>query len=228
MTKNNLLHIGSIRISLLKTEMQGMLFTSIGFGLLLLLARTIYTGGLTFVFLVWNLFLAFVPYFLSYSVTLKPAWMESKWKFTLAFTVWILFVPNSFYMITDLFHLYDSDSVPAWYDLMLIFCFAWNALLMGILSVRNMEKIMQAVWKYQSGWLFIYPVMLLNAIGIYIGRYLRYNSWDIISSPFHLMADTVHILLHPVYFKNAWAMVFVFSVFLSILYKTLRKLNDSF
>ena len=225
MTKNSIAPLRPLQAYLLKTEIQRLLLTSVAFGLLLLLVRTIHTGRLTFVFLVWNLFLAFVPYFLSFSLTKRPAWIESKWKFTLLFTVWLLFVPNSFYMLTDLFHLYDSTSVPAWFDLMLIFCFAWNALLMGILSVRHMEKIIQAVWRYRTDWLFVYPVMLLNAIGIYIGRYLRYNSWDIISNPFRLLADTCSIILHPVYYRDAWAMVLIFSFFLSIVYTTLRKLS---
>ncbi len=214
-----------IYIYLLKTEIQRLLLTSVIFGFLLLLARTAYTGGLTFLFLVWNLFLAFIPYFLSHALTLRPAWIESKWKFATVFLVWLLFVPNSFYMLTDLFHLYDSDSVPRWYDLLLIFCFAWNALLMGILSVRHMEKIIQALWLYRFDWLFVYPVMLLNALGIYIGRYLRFNSWDIVSNPFQLMADMLGILVHPVQFKGAWAMVLCFSFFLSILYMTLRRIT---
>jgi len=227
MIKNSLFGFDLIRFYLWKTEIQRLLFAPVMFGFLLLLARTIYTGQLTFLFLVWNLFLAFVPYFLSYTLTHRSSWIENKRKFALVFTVWLLFIPNSFYVITDLFHLYDSFSVPRWYDLLLIFCFAWNALLMGILSVRHMEKIMQSVWQYKMEWLFIYPIMLLNAFGIYIGRYLRYNSWDVISNPFNLMADTCHILLHPVYFKNAWAMVVVFSFFLSIIYSTLKKLKRS-
>lgn len=216
-----------MRIYLLKTEIHRLLLTPVAFGFLLLLARTIYTGGLTFVFLVWNLFLAFVPYFLSYTVTVRPAWLESKWKFATVFTIWLLFIPNSFYMLTDLFHLYDSYSVPRWYDLLLIFCFAWNALLAGILSVRHMEKMIQAKWTYPSDWLFIYPVMLLNALGIYIGRYMRFNSWNVINSPFRLLADTLDILLHPLFYKNAWAMVLCFSFFLSILYMTLKKLSKA-
>jgi len=227
MTRNSLVQFRPLHIYLLKTEIQRLLLTSVVFALLLLTARTVYTGQFTFVFLVWNLFLAFVPYFLSYSLMLRPAWIESKWKFAVVFTAWLLFVPNSFYMLTDLFHLYDSSSVPRWYDLLLIFCFAWNALLIGILSVRHMEKIIQAKWQYRLDWLFVYPIMLLNALGIYIGRYLRYNSWDIISNPFHLLADTFHIILHPLQYKDAWAMVLVFSYFLSILYVTLRKLSRS-
>jgi len=227
MTRNILLPSVWIRYWLMKTEMQRLLLTSVAFGFLLLIARTVYTGKITFAFLVWNLFLAFIPYFLSHSLTLRPAWIENKWKFAGLFTVWLLFIPNSFYMITDLFHLNDSYSVPRWFDLMLIFCFAWNALLMGILSVRHMEKIIQAMWLYRFDWFFIYPVMLLNAFGIYVGRYLRYNSWDFISNPFQLIADTGHILLHPIWYKNAWAMVLVFSFFLSILYMTLRKLSKA-
>jgi uncharacterized membrane protein len=225
MIKNSLLPFSRFRIYLLKTEIQRLLLTSVGFGFLLLLARTVYTGGLTFVFLVWNLFLAFFPWLLSHSLTLRPAWIESKWKFALVFTLWLLFIPNSFYMLTDLFHLYDSFSVPRWYDLLLILSFAWNGSLMGILSVRHIEKIMEARWLYRSDWLFVYPVMLLNALGIYIGRYLRFNSWDVISDPFRLMADMIHILLHPVYYRNAWAMVLCFSFFLSILYMTLKKIS---
>ena len=225
MIRNNILPGSWPHKYLLKTEIHRLLLTSVAFGFLLLLARTVYTGRLTFAFLVWNLFLAFVPYFLSYSLTQRPAWIGSKWKFATIFILWLLFVPNSFYMLTDLFHLYDSYSVPRWYDLLLILCFAWNALLMGILSVRHMEKIIQVIWRFRSDWLFVYPVMLLNAFGIYIGRYLRYNSWDIVSNPFQLLVDTAHILLHPVYYKNAWGMVIVFSFFLSIIYMTLRKIS---
>ena len=227
MTKNNLLPVGWMRFYLLKTEVDRLLLTSVGFGFLLLLARTVYTGGLTFAFLVWNLFLAFVPYFFSYSLVTRPAWIENRWKFAALFTGWLLFIPNSFYMLTDLFHLYDSTAVPRWYDLLLILCFAWNALLTGILSVRQMEKIIQARWQFRFEWLFVYPVMLLNATGIYIGRYLRFNSWDIVSNPFALLADMIQVLAHPLHFKNAWAMILCFSFFLSILYTTLKKLSKA-
>ncbi len=225
MIKNIFLKPGFFRTYFLKTEIQRLLLTSVSFGFLLLLARVFYTGSIMFAFLVWNIFLAFVPWFISYTLTLRPAWIENRWKFAIIFTVWLLFIPNSFYMLTDLFHLYDSYSVPRWYDLMLIFCFVWNAMLMGILSVRHMEKIIQSVWLRKSVWWFVYPVMLLNAFGIYVGRYMRYNSWDIVSNPFQLLQDAYHILLHPVYNRNAWAMVIVFSFFLSIVYMMLRRLS---
>jgi uncharacterized membrane protein len=215
------------RIYFLKTEMNRLLLTSVGFGFLLLMARIVYTGRLTFAFLLWNLFLAFVPYFLSQHLARQITWIENKWKFTAAFTVWILFIPNSFYILTDLFHLYDSDALPRWYDLLLIVSFAWNALLLGILSVRQMEKIIETFWSYRNHWLFVYPIMGLNALGVYIGRYLRYNSWDVISNPFLLMADILHMIIHPLLYKDGWGMIVCFSFFLGILYTTIKKLSKA-
>lgn len=225
MIKNNLQSPGFVHLYLLKTETPRLLLTSVAFSVVLLLARTVYTGGLTFAFLLWNLFLAFLPWLLSHSLATRPAWTNKKWKLVLVFTAWLLFIPNSFYMLTDLFHLYDNFSVPRWYDLLLILSFAWNATLMGILSVRNIEKILEARWRYRHDVFFVYPIMLLNALGIYIGRYMRFNSWDVVSNPFALIAGIAHLLLHPFYYRNGWAMIVCFSFFLTILYRTLKKLS---
>jgi uncharacterized membrane protein len=225
MIKNNTIQSRRVNIYFLKSEIQRLLLTSAGFGFSLLLARIVYTGRLSFAFLVWNLFLAFVPYFLSYCITLRPKWIANKWKFAAVFTIWLLFIPNAFYMLTDLFHLYDSQAVPRWYDLLLIVSFAWNALLLGILSVRHMEKITGARWLYRYDWLFVYPVMFLNALGIYIGRYLRFNTWDLISSPFQLLADMMHMIWRPLLYKDGWGMIVCFSFFLNILYMTIKKLS---
>jgi uncharacterized membrane protein len=227
MIKHNPVQEHRNNIYFLITEIQGLLLTSVGFGFLLLLARIVYTGRLSFTFLVWNLFLAFVPWFLSYCLSLRPQWIVNKWKFAAFFTVWLLFIPNAFYMLTDLFHLYDSDAVPRWYDLLLIISFAWNALLMGILSVRHMEKITATRWLYRHNWLFVCPVMFLNALGIYIGRYLRFNSWDVISNPFQLMTDMLHMVRHPLWYKDGWGMIACFSFFLGILYSTIKKLSKA-
>lgn len=211
----------------LKSEINRLLMISVGFGLCLLLARIIYTGEYTFTFLVWNLFLAFVPYFLSYTLTQYPSLIENKWKFAGIFTVWILFVPNSFYILTDLFHLTQREEAPIWFDLILIISFAWNALLIGILSVRHMEKIFQAMWLYRFDWLFIFPIMWLNGLGVYIGRYMRFNSWDIVSNPFQLAWDIIQLHIYPMDHKGAWGMTICFSIFLTIIYITIKKTSKA-
>jgi uncharacterized membrane protein len=204
--------------------MEKVLMLSSVFSLSLAFVRVLYTGQLMFLSLIWNLFLAFIPYALTRLLMQRPGWVENKWKFGLTSFAWLLFIPNSFYIITDLFHLEERAVIPLWFDLALIFSFAWNGLLMGILSVRQMEKILETKWKW-SEIVFVYPVMLLNSLGIYIGRYLRYNSWDIVSNPFGLSEDVLYLISHPIRNRFDWSMIFCFSVFMTLIYLTIKKVS---
>src|SRR5688572_24254337 len=125
------------RIYFGKTEIEKVLILSCLFGLAMSFARVVYTGQLLFLSLIWNLFLAFIPLCISKFMMRHPQWIEERWKFGLSFTVWLLFIPNSFYIITDLFHLQERSEIPMWFDLTLIFSFAWNGLLLGIWSLRQ-------------------------------------------------------------------------------------------
>jgi uncharacterized membrane protein len=206
--------------------MEKVLLLSSLFSIALSFFRVFYTGQLLFLGLIWNLFLAFIPLVVSTCLIQRPGWVENKWKLALNFLAWLLFIPNSFYIITDLFHLENRLVVPLWFDLALIFSFAWNGLLLGVLSVRQMEKIFETRWKWSELFL-IYPVMLLNAFGIYIGRYLRYNSWDVISNPFGLSEDIVYLIIHPIRNRFDWSMIFCFSVFMTLLYLSIKKLSKA-
>jgi len=182
--------------------------------------RVVYTGHLLFVFLVWNLFLAFVPY--AISKNMSNALAKSKWKFFLSALVWLLFIPNSFYIITDLFHLDMNEDAPLWYDLALLLSFAWNGLLFGILSVRQMEKVFENNFNKKLGMLFILPLMALNGFGVYIGRYLRFNSWDVVTSPFQLISDMVYLFIHPICNRFDWSMIVCYAILLLLIYYTMK------
>ena len=204
------------------------LLISCGFSCLLLSARVMITGHLTYIFLVWNLFLAFLPFAIT----------EWLWKFirkerskpllmTFVF-LWLMFVPNSFYILTDLFHLEQFHSAPKWFDLLLIFSFAWNGLVLGILSVRKAELILETVSGRGFSLFIVFIVMWLNAFGIYIGRYLRYNSWDIIMQPFSLFREMLELLMHPARNRMEWGMIMVYAIFMTLLYTTIKKLGENF
>ncbi len=214
-----------LKLYSLKSEMERLMVVSVFFSTAMLVIRVFYTGKITFISLEWNLFLAFIPYFISQWLTGKPSVINNKWMFATVFCTWLVFIPNSFYILTDLFHLQENNNTPLWFDLLLILSFAWNGLVAGILSVRHIEKIVIILWRYKHELLFLYPVMLLNALGIFIGRYLRYNSWDVITNPFHLMMDIFDLLTHPVLYRNAWGMIFFYSVFMVILYMTVKRVS---
>ena len=206
---------------LFRSETDRVLSLSIAFSALLIATRIFFTGQITFLFLVWNLFLAWLPY--AFTNWASPKWRKGK-RFIILFCCWLLFIPNAFYIITDLFHLGAFYTVPVWFDLVMILSFAWNGLLLGILSVRQMEAMMQRYLPGKHELLFIYPIMWLNAFGVYIGRYLRFNSWDVITNPFALITDIAEMLIHPIQYRIAWGMIACFSVFMTLMYIALKRI----
>ncbi|MBC7874218.1 MAG: DUF1361 domain-containing protein [Ferruginibacter sp.] len=209
------------------------LLASSCFSCLLLAARMIITGSAFYLFLPWNLFLAFIPYWITWWMTRNVSIIENKIKLALALAACLLFIPNSFYIITDLFHLSNPvatgfRSAPRWFDLLLIFSFAWNGILCGIISLRRVEIIISLIRGRNFSVLLVFGVMWLCAFGIYIGRFLRFNSWDIVTDPFSLAAEIVDMIIHPFENSYAWGMTLCYAGFMTLLYFTIKKLSESF
>jgi uncharacterized membrane protein len=206
------------------TEVEKMLLLSVLFSILLVAIRAVITNTLVFIFLPWNLFLAAVPFLITTGLFKYRSITNKRWKMGFLLVAWILFLPNSFYIITDLFHLKPREESSRWFDLTLIFSFAWNGFLMGILSVRQMEKVVASRFSLQNTLLFVFPVMWLIAIGVYIGRFLRFNSWDIISNPFELLQEIGYMMIHPLQHFSTWGMIACFAAFMTIAYLSMKKM----
>jgi uncharacterized membrane protein len=202
-----------------------MLLLTSGFGVLLFIVRWITSSQAFFSFLPWNLLLAFIPYHISKRLQQRPQWIESMWRFIPVFLIWMLFIPNSFYIITDLFHLELRHGSSRWFDLVLIFTFAWSGLLLGILSVSQMTKIMMHRFSIRHELVFLLPIMGLIAWGVFIGRFMRFNSWDILANPLELAGDVGYMLIHPFRHAYSWSMVACFAIFLSLMYLSLKRIG---
>jgi uncharacterized membrane protein len=214
-----------MRSYFLRTETDRLLSYSMLFSAGMVLAGMLYTGRFIFIYLVWNLFLAYIPYAISNAIQYKPQWIENRWKLAVLVAAWLLFIPNSFYILTDIFHLGEMKDVPLWYHLILLVSFAWNGMLLGIVSLRQMERLATLFIGRQLGLLLIYPTMWVIALGIYIGRYMRYNSWDIVVNPIDLSRDIARMVIHPIQNLYAWGMVFCFSIFMTIVYHSWQKIG---
>ncbi len=212
----------------LSGSIHAWLMASSAFSCLLLFGRMAMTGSPEYFFLPWNLFLAFVPYWITRWMTSDLRIIESKVKFLMALAVWLLFIPNSFYIITDLVHFTRIRTAPKWFDLLLIFSFAWNGILCGIISLRRVETLITLMRGKQFSVLMVFIVMWLCAFGIYIGRFLRYNSWDIIADPFSLAGEILDMVIHPFANEYAWGMTLCYSVFMTLIYFTIKKLGETF
>jgi uncharacterized membrane protein len=215
------------------TTVHDWLIASVCFSGLLLFIRVIATGSLVYLFLPWNLLLAFIPYGITRWMTRNLSIVENKIKLVITLAVWLLFIPNSFYIITDLYHLSHPiaigfRSAPQWFDLLLIFSFAWNGILCGIISLSGIESVISVIRGKGFSILLIFLVMWLCAFGIYIGRFLRYNSWDVLTDPVSLAGEIGCMLLHPFENAYAWGMTICYAVFMTLLYFTTKKLSENF
>lgn len=192
------------------------------FYLLLLFVRMALTKTITYLFLAWNLFLAYLPYLFAQIFRYFQFNYKSKFISASIFLLWLFFVPNAFYILTDLFHLeLSNDGIAKWFDLALIFSFAWTGLLLGIISLYNMTQILEKKVSAKAQWVLLYTIMFLNALGIYIGRFLRFNSWDILTNPFKLAGEIFYLCIHP--FRNfyEWAMIACFAILMTLVYKSI-------
>jgi uncharacterized membrane protein len=204
--------------------MKRILFFSVGFSLLLYLFRVWYTGSFLFLFIPWNLFLAWLP--LLFSSAIQNA--SFTFKNSCLFALWLLFFPNAPYLITDLFHLQQREGVPLYFDLVLLFMAAWNGLLMGLYSLRNIEQLLRTRFSAGSVRVIIVGCIVLCGFGVYLGRYDRYNSWHLLTQPFDLLKGIAAKLIYPASHPGAWAVTILFTVVLLLIYETLKKMPAHF
>lgn len=170
-----------------------LVFATYCLGLLLLRAKI--TQSIYLFFLIWNLMLAVIPYLISSYLSLNFS-RYKKWNTVIIFCVWLAFLPNSFYIITDLVHIVRSKGNLFYLDLIIISSFAITGFLLGLLSIIEMEKTVQEFnFKPKTIRNGLLIICLLNGFGIYIGRVLRFNSWDILSNPIELFSTLMTELI---------------------------------
>lgn len=223
MTRNR--KIKTISFGLFRNENELFIHLSLVLSCVLLLLRVIYSETGQFIFLSWNLFLAYIPYTISTVFFSRVTVLENRYLFFPLLAIWILMIPNTFYIITDLYHLHRFSGVPQWFDLLLIFSFAWNGLLLGVQSVYKIEIILRIHFSTSITNMLLVCIMWLNAFGVYIGRYLRFNSWDLFSHPVSVISEIGIVFLNPVDNKGSIVMTFFFGLLLYCIYSTLKPVS---
>ena len=188
----------------------------------LLLARVAYTRSLVYSHVVWNLALAWVPVGFAWLAVLRgraPLWLRS-----LAALGWMLFLPNAPYLITDLVYLHPSGQIPLLYDGVLLFSLGLCGLALGLVSLGWMQEAVAARLGNRAGWVFAVGALAAAGFGVYLGRFLRWNSWDVVVRPAALAEELLLHVTHPLRHWRAWAMSGLFSLLLAFTYWPLASL----
>ncbi len=183
--------------------------------------RSEYTRTEHYAFLIWNLFLAWIPFIISYfayTMALRRRWIYII--IPVAAFVWLIFFPNAPYILTDFQHLASRwQDLPVWYDVMMLVWFSFTGVMLGMVSLFLMQEIIRREFGRWVGWTFVALVTGLSSAGVYMGRFLRWNSWDILRNPTGIALDSFERAQDPS--LQAIAFIGIFGAFFLFLYITL-------
>lgn len=197
--------------------------TLTGLSLILLMFRLKLTQSYFFLFLVWNLFLAAIPFFITFHLSTRKK--VPKYRLLLWFGLWLLFLPNAPYIVTDFIHLQHLKSNIVWLDTLLIATYALCGLLFYFISVKDMEELLHRHFQHKKIKYVFWMIPFLVGFGIYLGRFLRWNSWDIIQRPHILIQDVWEIIAFPMRHKGAWLVTILFGCALAIGYRIFKRIR---
>lgn len=168
--------------------------------ILLVLARVAYTDSTRHAGLIWNLFLAWIPFILAYfahAISWRRIWLYLI--IPAISLLWLVFFPNAPYMLTDLQDLARAGGVeaPLWYDVIIVGWASWTGMLLGVISLYLMQDIIIRTFSRWAGWAFVLVISGMSSFGIYIGRFVRLNSWDILQRPAETTIKILGIVIDP-------------------------------
>jgi uncharacterized membrane protein len=175
--------------------------------------------SLTFDYLIYNLFLAWIP--LALTIWLQKMLRAKLWSSWAPFVLtlfWLGFLPNSFYMISDYIHLQEVPRVDLIYDVIMFSSFILNAFFLGLISLYVVHGELRKRVSLVSSWWMMTVTIFLTSFAIYIGRDLRWNTWDVLLNPASILFDVSDRLLAPHQHPEMFTTTFGFAVLIGSIY----------
>jgi uncharacterized membrane protein len=207
-----------------KLSLGVLLLTATLISVILVKIHTRINGEDNYSFLVFNLGLAWIPF--AAALAAYGA-MRNRITFFLFMPictlVWLIFFPNAPYLLTDFQHLaYTNVNTPVWFDVLIMIWFAWTGLLLGISSLYLMQEVVTRTFNPLMGWVFAIIVTILSSVGVYLGRFLRWNSWDILQDPLLIAKDMYGIVRHPITNLPTYVFTILFTLLFLFIYVTIH------
>ena len=188
------------------------------FVVVMIVARVLYAQTGEHTSIAWNLFLAWIPFALAVLVYDRARSGVVTPAVATAAALWLLFLPNAPYIVTDLKYIGDNRAVPVLYDVVLLSAAAWTGLLLGLTSLYLMHSVARRLVGAHAAWVLATGALALSSFGIYLGRVLRWNSWDVFVRPGHITSRLTAGALHPFAHPRPIAVTVLFTSFLLVSY----------
>jgi uncharacterized membrane protein len=164
----------------------------------LLAARVIDSDSARYIFLLWNLLLAVIPVPLGWWLVQRIrlfGWLH--WQQILLTLLWLSFLPNSFYLVTDFIHLRETYEASLIFDVMLLASFMCNGFILGFLSVYMIHKELIRRMSELKAYGIVALILLACSFAAYLGRFTRWNTWDLLLRPAGLLFDVSDRIINP-------------------------------
>jgi uncharacterized membrane protein len=182
------------------------------------LVRERHYGALGFRFLTWNLILAWIPLLLALLVYDRYRRGTAIVRLAPALVLWLLFLPNAPYIVTDFVHLSAADDAPLWFDGVVLSAYAWTGMLLGFVSLYLLHTVVRHRFGATAGWTGVLVVLALVSAGVYLGRVKRWNSWDMLTDPGKRVAQLHAHLADPASLGRAFAVTLAMTALLAVAY----------
>lgn len=196
-----------------------------GVTVLLFILRSVESQTDRYWFLLWNLFLAWLPLLFAYWLMRRlrtSGWLS--WQNIILSLLWLGFLPNSFYLVSDLIHLHETGEVSLLYDIVMFTSFIFNAYIAGFMSLYLIHCELVRRMTYRKAYLTIAGVLLACGFAIYLGRSLRWNSWDVLINPAGILFDVSDRVVNPAAHPQSFVTTVTFFLLLMSTYAVIWEL----
>lgn len=193
-------------------------FVSVG----LYITRAFHYETSHYIFLNWNLFLAWLPLvfaWLLYKWVQKNPWVS--WQGAVLTILWLGFLPNSFYLLSDLIHLQTTLAANVMYDTVMLLSFAWNGLVLGFFSLFLVHQLLIKRIRPLYGHYIVATILFLCSFAIYLGRFLRWSTWDVLVNPAGILFDVSDRIINPEAHSQTFTTTITFFLLLGSMYVVL-------
>jgi uncharacterized membrane protein len=169
-----------------------------------------------------NLFLAWVPYICALWAVSAEERHPHTMRPLVPGLLWLLFFPNAPYLITDWLYL-DTELLQEhlWYGIGMFTVFSLCGLLLATVSLYLIHTLVHIRFGKEIGWLVVTVAIVLSGLGVYLGRFLRLNSWDVFTRPATVLEDLSSGLRNPENGAGPLGFTGVFAVLLFVSYYVL-------
>ncbi len=210
-----------LRVKQTKQAMQVLLVLCISSGVSvgLYATRVVAAENIRYWFMLWNLFLAWMPVLFAFWLRYRlnfARWLS--WKNIILTLLWLIFLPNSFYMTSDIIHLVNTGEILQLYDVAMMLSFIINGMILGYMSVYVIHHELLKRLKPRAAHTIIGLVLFSCGFAIYLGRYLRWNTWDVLLNPAALLFDVSERIVHPQVHNDMFIITITFFVLIASVY----------